>query len=119
MLKIVVGASILLPSGLSGRYGCSASTTKPKTNITVLNSSRATAYCFQFCGPVSSGRSSQRSQRGGAVAAVHDPGQVAADRDRQGDGHADERGWEESTCMDDPSSSVRDAPLGRSERRSR
>ena len=34
-LKIVVGASIPLPSGFSGiDFGCSASTANPKTNIT-------------------------------------------------------------------------------------
>ena len=33
MLKIVVGASIFLPSGLSGSNGCSARTAKPTTKI--------------------------------------------------------------------------------------
>jgi hypothetical protein len=56
--KIVVGASIPLPSGFSGRTGCSARTTNPKANITALNSKTNSAYSFHPCGPVSMRRSS-------------------------------------------------------------
>ena len=62
--KIVVGASMPRPSGFSGMSGCSARTTNPKTKSTVLKTSSATVYCFQFCGPVSRRRSNQRSTRG-------------------------------------------------------
>ena len=37
---------------------------KPKTNITRLKSISATAYCFQFCGPVSQRLSDQRRKAG-------------------------------------------------------
>ncbi len=36
-----------MPSGLSGKYGWSARTAKVTVNMTALNASRATAYCFQ------------------------------------------------------------------------
>jgi len=38
-----------MPSGLSGRYCCSARMLKVTVNITALNSSIATMYCFQLC----------------------------------------------------------------------
>ncbi len=65
-LKMVVGASIPLTSGFNPKstFGWIASTTNPKTNISVLNSIMATAYCFQFCGPVSTRCSIQRRNRG-------------------------------------------------------
>ena len=63
-LKIVVGATMGLLSGLSGKEGWLESTMKPKMNITRLKSMSATAYCFQFCAPVSQRLSSQRTKAG-------------------------------------------------------
>ena len=63
-LKIVVGATMVLPSGFSGKAGWLESTTNPKTNITRLKSIRAMAYCFQFCAPVLQRLSSQRRNAG-------------------------------------------------------
>ena len=59
----MVGANMPLPSGFNGRSGCKDSTVNPKTNINVLNSSMETAYCRQFCGPVSTRRSIQLNHR--------------------------------------------------------
>src|SRR5262249_8692938 len=53
-----------LLSGLRGSQGCRLRTVKPKRKVTMLNSMNATQYCFQFCGPVSSFSSIQRSQAG-------------------------------------------------------
>ena len=52
------------PSGLSGAIGCRHSTIYPNTNSTVLNTNRATVYCFQSCGPLFSLPSNQVSSRG-------------------------------------------------------
>src|SRR5579862_810646 len=52
LLKIALGASKVLPSGLSGIHGCNAKTTYPKINNVVLNKRREAVYCFQFCGPL-------------------------------------------------------------------
>ncbi len=77
-LKIVVGASIPLPAGAKGRKGCSVRTAKPNTNMTVLNSSSESVYCFQPCGPVSTRLSIHRSQpnarnRPSAIRARYNP----------------------------------------------
>ena len=91
VLKIVVGASIPLPSGLSGE-GWRARIAKPKTKIATLNSSNAIAYCFQFCGPVLIRSFEPAQPRRRPVAAVEDPGQVEPERNRQGDGRQENAG---------------------------
>ena len=83
-LKIVVGASMPLPAGAKGRNGCSAKTTKPNTNSTVLNSSSETAYCFQFCGPVSRRDSIHSQPARRPITAVGDPGEIKAARESTG-----------------------------------
>ena len=82
VLKIIVGASMCLPSGFKGNSGCNAKTTNPKMNITALNSKSAMAYCFQFWAPVSS-KPSIAQKPGSMVFAIHDPGAVAAEKDGQ------------------------------------
>src|SRR4051794_39848292 len=64
VLNTVVGESVPRSSGLSGKSAWACNTPNPNRNITVLKSSRAITYCFQFCGPVSKRRSTQRSQPG-------------------------------------------------------
>src|ERR1700692_3339385 len=57
---MVLGASIPRPRSFNGKNGWSDRTTKPKTKRTVLKSSRAPVYCFQFCGPLFSMFSTHR-----------------------------------------------------------
>jgi len=72
-----------LPSGFSGMNGCKARTANPKANISVLNRSMETAYCFQFCGPVSTRGLDPPQKPGSAVTPIHNPGEVTAKGNRQ------------------------------------
>jgi hypothetical protein len=65
LLKIVLGNNIPLPRSFSGITGCRERTINPQTNRTVLKTSNAAVYCFQFIGPVSRRDSNHRKNAQG------------------------------------------------------
>ena len=87
MWKIVVGASIALSSGFKGKLGLQDNTTKPKRNITRLNSMQREGILL----PILRARVAEALQPAEegrrTVLAIHDPGEVTAQGYGQGGRH--------------------------------
>ena len=91
VLKIVDGARMPSPRGLSGAIGCRHRTTKPNTNSAMLKTSKRDRVLLPIlrAGVDEVLEPFEHARR--AVFPVHQPGEIGAERDRQHDRREEEQ----------------------------